>query len=194
MQPGLPLFILAGLAVVGFVFVSMYNRLVSLRTQLERAWSNIDVILKQRFDEIPQLIQVIEQYASYESSLLTELAAARQHYGAAREVSDKIAAAGEMQLALRGVMALGEAYPELKANENFVQLQTRISKLEDAIADRRESYNEIVALFNFRIEAFPDVLAARLLNYRRQTMFEALATERVAPSLKMNLPQHKRGA
>lgn len=177
----------------GMIFLNLYNGLVSLRNQIERAWSNIDVILRQRFDEIPQLIQVIEQYAGYEAGILKDITHARTHYGTAKTIGDKIEASQEMSLALRGIMAIGEAYPELKANQNFTQLQTRISQLESSIADRRESYNEVVATFNARLEQFPDVFAANILGYKRQSLFEALPLERVAPSLKMNLPKMGNG-
>lgn len=178
--------VLVGLAVM---FVNIYNGLVQLRAQLERTWSNIDVILKQRYDELPQLIQVIEQYAGYEAGVLKELVKARAHYGSAQSVTEKIQASQEMSLALKGIMAIGEAYPDLKANQNFTQLQNRISQLESTLADRRESYNEAVANFNTRIEQFPDVFAARMLNYRRQQMFQVAEQERAAPNLKMNLPK-----
>lgn len=183
--------VLFGLAVM---MVNVYNGLVGLRAQLERAWANIDVILKQRFDEIPQLIQVIEQYANYEAGLLEKLAEARRHYGQSNSVDDKMKATQELNVALKGVMALGEAYPELKANTNFVQMQSRISQLESTIADRRESYNETVANFNTRIEQLPDVFVARFLNYQRQQMFKVEESEKVTPSLKMNLPKFKQGA
>ncbi len=183
--------VLFGLTVMA---VNIYNGLVGLRNQLERAWSNIDVILKQRFDEIPQLIQVIEQYANYEAGVIKTLVDARAHYGSARNVDSKIEASKEMSLALQGVIAIGENYPDLKANQNFIQLQSRISGLEEQIAHRRESYNEVVANFNTRIDQFPDVFAARILNYQRQTLFEATAAEKVAPSLKMNLPKFGQGA
>ena len=188
------LFVLIIAVGVGIMAVGMYNGLISLRNQLERAWSNIDVILKQRYDEIPQLIQVIEQYAGYESGLLQKLAEARKHYGAAQSIPDKIKASQEMSLALSGVMAIGEAYPELKANQNFVQLQSRISQLENSIADRREAYNEAVTNFNTRIDQFPDLFAARLLNYSRQEFFKVTEAERTAPSLKMNLPKFGQSA
>lgn len=192
---GLVIFVLIILVVFAFVFMGIYNGLVRLRAQLERAWSNIDVILKQRYDEIPQLIQVVEQYTSYEAGVLKELAQARGHYGQARTIPEKIEASKEMSLALRGVFAIGEAYPELKSNQNFIQLQSRISSLENTIADRRESYNEAVANFNTRIEQFPDILAARLLNYSRQESFQASAEERNhQPNLKMNLPKFGQGA
>ncbi len=169
--------------------VTIYNGLVSLRAQVERAWSNIDVILKQRFDELPQLIQVVEQYASYEAGVLKEIAEARTRYGASNSVSEKIQASNEISMALRGVFAIGEAYPELKANQQFMQLQSRISSLESTIADRRETYNDAVTNFNTRIEQFPDVFAARFLDYERQDLFEVADKENVVPNLKMNLPK-----
>lgn len=169
--------------------VTIYNALVSLRAQVERAWSNIDVILKQRFDELPQLIQVVEQYASYEAGVIKEIAEARTRYGSSNSVSEKIQASNEISMALRGVFAIGEAYPELKANQQFMQLQSRISSLESTIADRRETYNDAVTNFNTRIEQFPDVFAARFLDYERQDLFEVADKEKVVPNLKMNLPK-----
>ncbi len=183
--------VLFGLSVMG---INIYNGLVSLRNQLERAWANIDVILKQRYDEIPQLVQVVEQYANYEGAILEKLVEARKHYGSAHNVPDKIEAAKEMSIALRGVLAIGENYPDLKANQSFNQLQTRVSSLEELLADRRETYNEAVANFNTRIDQFPDVLAARILNYNRQVMFQVSETEKTAPSLKMNLPKFGKSA
>lgn len=191
---GIMIFLGVSFGVLAVLGVNIYNGLIGLRNQLERAWSNIDVLLKQRYDEIPQLIQVIEQYAGYESGLLKNLAEARKHYGQAQSVDEKIQASQEMSLAFRGVLSIGEAYPELKANENFNQLQKRVSELESMIADRRESYNETVANFNTRIEQFPDVFAARFLNYRRQQLFKATEEEKTTPSLKMNLPKFSKGA
>lgn len=187
-------FILIFVAALFKIGVNIYNALVSLRAQVERAWSNIDVILKQRFDELPQLIQVIEQYASYEAGVLQQIADARTRYGASHSVGEKIQASNEISMALRGVFAIGEAYPELKANEQFVQLQTRISQLESTIADRRETYNDAVTNFNTRIEQFPDVFAARFLDYERQDLFVVAEQEKVAPNLKMNLPKFGKGA
>lgn len=118
--------------------VSIYNNLVSQKQQIDRAWANIEVILKQRFDEIPQLIEVIEQSASYEQGTLKKVIEARSQYSSAQTIENKIAASNEMSLALKGVLALGESYPDLKANQSFVQLQSRVSELEGLIADRRE--------------------------------------------------------
>ena len=191
MDTGVLVAVVVVVVILGSMFVAQYNGLVSLRAQLERAWSNIDVLLKQRYEELPSLMQVIEQYAGYESSLLKQLAAARDRYGQARSVDEKMETSKELSMAVRGVVGLAEAYPELKANQNFLQLQSRVSELENALADRRESYNEAVANFNARIDQFPAILSARMLNYQRQGMFEAAPVERSMPSLKMNLPMTK---
>src|ERR1700752_2656237 len=124
---GLIVFLLVVVGVAFFMGIGMYNGLVPLRNQVERAWANIDVILKQRYDELPQLIQVIEQYVGHESDMLKTLAEARTRYGQAQSVTDKIQASQEMSFALRGIGAIGEAYPQLLSNQNFQQLQTRVS-------------------------------------------------------------------
>lgn len=186
------IFALVVLCILGFYFVGIYNGLVGLKTQLERAWSNIDVILKQRFDEIPQLIQIIEQYVQYESDVLQKLIEARTQYGAANNVSEKIHASNDMSLALRGIAAIGENYPDLKSNNNFTQLQGRISGLEESISDRREGYNEAVTNFNTRIAQFPDMLAAQFLGYREQELFKASAAEKEKPNLTMKLPNFRK--
>lgn len=191
MDTGVLVAVVVVMVILGSMFVAQYNGLVSLRAQLERAWSNIDVLLKQRYEELPGLMQVIEQYAGYESSLFKQLAAARDRYGQAGSVDQKMRASKELSIAVRGVVGLAEAYPELKANQNFLQLQNRVSELENALADRRESYNEAVANFNARIDQFPAILSARILNYQRQEMFEAAPVERGMPNLKMNLPMTK---
>jgi LemA protein len=190
------IFIFLAVMAVGLivVFINIYNSLVFLRNQVERAWSNIDVILKQRFDEIPQLIQVVEQYTGHEANVLQELFKARAHYGQAQSIPEKIGASQELSFALRGILAISEAYPDLKSNSNFLQLQSRVSDLESSIADRRESYNEAVTNFNARLEQFPDLFAARMLNYQRQQLFVAAEQEKTAPSLKMNLPKFGKGA
>ena len=178
-------------AVVAFVLLTMgiriYNGLVSLKNQVDRSWANIDVILKQRFDEIPQLIQIIEQYVGHEKATIQRVMDARAHYGAARTTNQKVGAAQEMSLALQGVVAIGEGYPELRSNTNFTQLQSRLSALEESLADRRELFNETVTNFNTRIEQVPDVFFARTLGYSRLDLFKVQAHEKAMPNLKMNL-------
>jgi LemA protein len=181
------------LALIGlgglFYFVSVYNALVSLKNQIERAFANIDVVLKQRFDEIPQLIEVAQQYAEFEAGLIQKLADARTRYGAARSEGEKFAASNQMSSALQGFFAIAENYPALKTNENFVHLQQRVSHLEGTLADRREVYNDTVTLFNTRIEQLPDVFVARLLGYQARYLFKIAESERVRPPLKVNLPK-----
>ncbi|MBS1971005.1 MAG: LemA family protein [Bdellovibrionales bacterium] len=181
--------VFAGIVVLVILFmgVSVYNGLVSQKNQMDRAWANIEVILKQRFDEIPQLIEVIEQYASYEQNTLKKVIEARNHYSAANSIDSKIAASNEMSMALKGIVALGEAYPDLKANQSFVQLQSRVSELEGLIADRREFFNETVTNFNTRIAQIPDMFFANMLGYTEKPMYHPPASETTRPSLKMNI-------
>lgn len=186
------MFIAIAIAAVALVILMMgiqiYNGLVSLKNQVDRSWANIDVILKQRFDEIPQLVKVVEQFANYERGTIDRLVQARQKYGSAQQPEQKIEASQEMSLALRGIFAIGENYPELRSNQNFVQLQTRVSALEDALADRREHYNESVTNLNTRIEQIPDSFFANMLGYRQRPMFNVPESEKARPDLTMNLP------
>jgi LemA protein len=168
--------------------VMVYNSLVHLRNQVDRAWANIDVILKQRHDELPNLISVCEQFAQYERATIDRLVEARKHYGAATTLNQKVAAAAEVSGALRGILAIGEAYPELKSSDQFVHLQTRISGLESQIADRRELFNETVTNYNTRIRQIPDVFFAGMLGYQNLELFKVAEEERRAPSVKMKLP------
>lgn len=188
-----PLFyILIGcLGLVTYFAISTYNGLVGLKAQLKRAWANIDVILKQRFNEIPQLIQIIEQFTQYEHSMIQTIMEARSHYGQSKTQEQKMQASQEISTALKAVVAIGEAYPELKSNQQFVQLQSRISDLENTLSDRRETYNDVVAIFNTKIEQFPAVFVARAMNFQQQEMFHVEEHEKVQPSLNMKLPNKK---
>ncbi|HZJ93401.1 MAG TPA: LemA family protein [Thiopseudomonas sp.] len=148
--------------------VSLYNALVRLKHGVTKAWSNIDVLLKQRHDELPKLVETCKQYMQHERQTLEAVISARNAVSSAREQHD-VGALGSAETGLRAglgkLFALAENYPELKANESFQLLQQRISALENAIADRRELYNEAVNLNNVRIEQFPDVLIARRFNF-----------------------------
>jgi len=148
--------------------ILLYNNLVSLKHNVSKAWSNIDILLKQRHDEIPKLVATCQEYMKYEQGTLEKIIQARSAVAAAREAGD-MAALGPAESVLRTglgkLFALAEQYPELKADETFQRLQTRISSLENAIADRREFYNESVNNNNVRIEQFPDVLVARLFHF-----------------------------
>ena len=160
---------------IGLYGATLYNGLVSLKHNVSKAWSNIDVLLKQRHDELPKLIEVCKQYMGYEKDTLERVISARSAVFAAREAGDagKLGAAESL---LRGglgnLFALAESYPELKADENFKHLQQRITGLENAIADRREYYNETVNLNNQRIEQFPDVIVARWFKFPARDLLE----------------------
>lgn len=159
--------VLLGLILIYGILI--YNNLVSLKHNVSKAWANIDVLLKQRHDELPKLIEVCKQYMEYEQDTLEKVMRARAQVSEAQSRGDLGAlgqAEGTLRMGLGNLFAVAEAYPELKANDHFQHLQRRISGLENAIADRREYYNESVNLNNVRIEQFPDVVIARFLNFR----------------------------
>lgn len=182
--------VLAIIAIGGFFYlISIYNSLVSLKNQIDRAFSNIDVIFKQRFEEIPQLIEVAQQYAEFEAGMIQKLVDARSRYGSARSEGEKFAASNQLTSAIQGIFAIAEGYPNLKTNENFIHLQQRISHLENSISNRREVFNDSVATFNTRIAQIPDLFVAGFLGYRARELFTATQAERARPSLKLNLPK-----
>ena len=161
--------VLVVIAVVVLYFVITYNSLVSIKHNVEKAWANVDVLLKQRHDELPKLIDTCKQYMKHEQEALGKVIQARSRVSGARESQD-VAALGVAEGALRSglgqLFALAESYPDLKANEQFLHLQSRISGLENAIADRREFYNDSVNINNVSIEQFPDVLVARIFHFK----------------------------
>ena len=155
--------------------VIIYNNLVALKHRVAKAWSNIDVLLKQRHDELPKLVSTCKEYMGYEQETLEKVIQARSMVSDARENQD-IEALGKAETVLRAglgkLFALAEAYPDLKANSSFQHLQSRISDLENGIADRRELYNDAVNLNNIRIEQFPDVLVARFFAFKAFDLLE----------------------
>lgn len=172
---------LAILIVIALYGVMIYNGLVRLKHGVSKAWANIDVLLKQRHDELPKLVETCKQYMQYEQETLERVMRARAAVSQAREQGDIGAlgsAEGQLRLGLGNLFAVAEAYPELKANETFQHLQTRISGLENSIADRREYYNESVNNNNVRIEQFPDLIVARLGNFRQAELLEFAEQEK----------------
>jgi LemA protein len=167
--------LLAGL--VGYA-VALYNGLVDLNKQTDRAWSNVDVLLKQRHDEIPKLVKTVEGYMAHERGTLESVIQARNALAQARTVGDVAKADSDLHRALERLFALAESYPDLKANSTFLHLEQRISSLEDQIADRREFYNHAVNRFNVRIEQIPDLFIARQLGYRDKEYFRASDEDR----------------
>lgn len=169
--------IIAAIVVVGGYGVALYNSLVSLKHSVSKAWSNIDVLLKQRHDELPKLVETCKQYMKHEQETLEKVMLARSGVSSALGKSD-VAALGQAETKMRqgllNLFAVAEAYPDLKANESFQGLHNRISQLEDNIADRREFYNDSVNLNNVRVEQFPDLIVARFFNF---SLFDLLEFE-----------------
>jgi LemA protein len=164
-------FALLALIILGY-FVSIYNGLIRLKNNIEKAWSNIDVLLKQRHDELPKLIDTVKGYMKHEQETLQQLTEARTAFMDAESVKEKAAANNQVESALKSIFAVAEDYPDLKAQESFQQLQERISGLENEIADRREFYNDAVNQYNIRIHSIPDVIVASMLNYQDRELFE----------------------
>lgn len=167
--------------------VGLYNALVRLKHNVSKAWSNIDVLLKQRHDELPKLVETCKQYMQHERQTLDEVISARNAVSNAREQHDMGAlgnAETGLRLGLGKLFALAENYPELKANESFQFLQQRISGLENGIADRRELYNEAVNLNNVRIEQFPDVFIARYFKFTAAELLRFTDAEKTDVDIK----------
>ena len=172
--------VLAGLVLLVCVYgVAVYNALVQLKNNIERNWSNIDVLLKQRFDELPKLIKVCEGYMQHEQKTLEAVIKARSQISQARGGEEQLRAQNALTETLRSLFMVVERYPELKADVGFRQLGARISELEEQIADRREFFNDSVTLYNTRIEQFPDLLVARLCNFTSRGLWQIDPAHRV---------------
>ena len=167
--------------------VVIYNNLIRLKHNISQAWSNINVLLKQRHDELPKLVETCKQQMGFEQATLEKVMQARSQVAAAQQRGN-VAALGQaehsLRLGLGNLFAVAEAYPELRSSESFQQLHARISTLENTIADRREFYNESVNNHNIRIEQFPDIIIARLLNFKPKPLLEFTANETADVNLK----------
>jgi len=174
-------FVLLGLILLTVVYgIALYNSLVGVKHQVNKAWSNIDVALKQRHDELPKLVATCKQYMQHERETLENVIQARNSVADARSQKDvkKVGQAESvLRMGLGNLFALAENYPELKADRSFARLETRVIALESQIADRREFYNEAVNIINTRIEQFPDVLLARWFNFIPAELLEFDAEE-----------------
>ena len=163
---------------VAVYVVILYNELVRLRNDNDRAWANIDVLLKQRHDEIPNLVETVKGYMQHEQQTLLAVTQARAASMNAASIGQKAQADAMMTGALRGLFAVAENYPQLKANDNFLKLQARISELEDRIADRREFFNDDVNTYNTRIGQIPDVFLASFMSLKPRSMFQVADEDR----------------
>lgn len=167
----------AAVGVAGYG-VSIYNGLVQVKHQVDQAWSNIDVLLKQRHDELPKLVDALKGYVSHERGLLESVTAMRARAQAPGVGAERVAAEDALSQGVSRLLVVAEGYPQLRASEVFIDLQQRISALEEQIAHRREFYNDAVNINNVRLEQFPDLLLASSVGLVRRPLFESSEAER----------------
>jgi LemA protein len=174
--------------------VIVYNGLVRMRNEIGRAWANIDVLLKQRHDEIPNLVACVKGYMDHERQTLEAVTEARAASMNAASIPQKAQADLLLTSALRSLFVVAERYPQLKANQNFLALQNRISELEERIADRREFFNDDVNNYNTRIAQVPELFLARLMKLQPQQMFRVDEPERQRVEVKLSLARGRGSA
>ena len=160
--------------------VSIYNGLVRLRNNRENAFANIDVQLKQRYDLVPQLVSTVKGYATHEKDLLEKVTAARSAAINATSINDKMAADQQLTNALAGLKVSVEAYPDLKANQNFLQLQGELSDIENKLAAARRFFNASTRELNNSVQTFPNNILAGMFGFQKEPMYEIAASERAA--------------
>ena len=170
--------LLCGMIVLVAYVVGIYNTLVRLANNIDKAWSNIDVILKQRHDELPKLVEVCNSYMIHERETLESITKARTAYREGLNINDKAQAENQIVGALGKLFAVAEQYPDLKANQEFLAIQQRISALESTIADRREFYNDSVNLYNIAIEQIPTLWVAQEVGYTARPLLTVAPSDR----------------
>lgn len=173
------LVILLILVILVFITIGMYNRLVKLRNNRENAFADIDVQLKQRLDLIPQLVEAVKGYMKHESTVLTDITNARANALKATSINEKIAAETQLSTALQGLNVAVEAYPDLKASQNFMQLQDEIADIENKLAAARRFFNSATKELNNAVETFPSNILAGMFGFKREPMFDLGPDQRV---------------
>ena len=169
--------------VLAIALVVMYNNLVQLRNRVDNAWAQVDVQLQRRLDLIPNLVETVKGYASHENATLTQVTEARSAVSNAASPLARMQADSMLTNALKSLFAVAEAYPDLKANSNFQQLQTELSATEDKISYMRQSYNDVVMIYNNAIQTFPGVVVAGLFHVGKRESFDANAAAEEAPKV-----------
>jgi LemA protein len=175
--------VLVVLAVLGLILIFAFNRLVRLRNETEAGWSNIDVQLKRRNDLIPNLVEAVKGYAEHERGLFNEITEARAAVSRAGGPAQAAEASDQLTGAMGRLFAVAENYPQLRASENFQELQGELTDTEDKIAAARRYYNSVVQTYNTAIQSFPALLYAGLLGFRRREFFAAEDAERATPQV-----------
>ncbi len=159
-------------------FVKTYNDLIKLRNKVKNQWSQIDVQLKRRFDLIPNLVETVKGYTKHETETLEKVISARNSYLSANTPEEQMKASGELSGVMSKLFALSEAYPDLKANTNFMDMQNSLKDTEDKISYARQFYNDIVMKYNTKIETVPTNIVANMFNFKQEAFFEAVEAEK----------------
>ena len=171
------------IALLIIIVIAIYNSLVMKRNKVKNSWSQIDVQLKRRFDLIPNLVETVKGYAAHEKQTLDAVISARSKFLSANTPEDMMKANGELSQVLGRLFAVSEAYPELKANVNFMQLQEELSKTEDKIGYARQFYNDTVMEYNNAVQMFPTAIIASMFGFKEEPYFRAEETAREAPKV-----------
>ena len=172
------------IVLLAFWFISIYNKLIKLRNRKDDQWAQIDVQLKRRADLIPNIVETVKGYAGHEKSTLEDVIKARNTFVSAKTPEEEMQAAGEMTQALTKLFALTEAYPDLKANTNFLSLQNDLKETEDKISYARQFFNDTVLTYNNKVEMFPSSILAKMFGFKRSPFFELAEADREAPVVK----------
>ena len=168
--------------VLAFIVVTEYNAVVALRQRIDKAWANIDVVLKQRHDQLPALVDAVRGLLAFEQDVLTEVTHARAAYSPTESIPDQAVTAERTTAAVRSLLFTVERYPDLQSQANVLDLQNEIERLESMIADRRELYNDQVYRYNTKIATVPTLVLAGVLGWRARPFFSAEPVERLAPA------------
>lgn len=171
------------IAVAAVLIVAVYNTLIKLKNKAEQAWSDIDTQLKKRYDLVPNLVETVKGYAKHESQTFENVTKARTAAMGAPNLKEKAQAENMLSGALKSIFALAENYPDLKANQNFLELQKTLTDIENAIQPARETYNEAVRELNTKIEVFPNNLIAKPFGFKKREFFEIKEEERENPKV-----------
>ncbi len=175
--------VLVVVVVLVVAVIALYNNLVKLRNMVDNAWAQVDVQLQRRLDLVPNLVETVKGYAAHERGTLDEVTQARAAVANAGTPADKMAADNMLTGALKSLFAVAEAYPDLKANVNFQQLQSQLAETEDKISYMRQSFNDTVMKYNTAIQTFPAVLFAGMMGFTKRESFDAAAGSEVAPKV-----------
>lgn len=171
------LIILVIVVIIAILVINKYNALVKARQKVKNAWSQIEVQLQRRFDLIPNLVECVKGYMEHESSVLEKVTALRSSWANASSVEEKANLDNELSGALKTIMAVSENYPDLKANQNFTDLQNNLKETENKISFSRQFYNDTVTMYNTKLEVFPDNIVASMFNFKAELLFNVDSEE-----------------